>query len=199
MLILDEHLQSEIIRQRRECGGDRYDEVWEGQYIVAPLANNEHQRLATRIAGFFDESERSDGSVSLAGCNVSNRSDDWMSNFRCPDVALYRRGTSAIDRGTHYQGGPDLAIEIVSRGDRSREKFEFYASVGTAEVLIIDRSPWQIELYRLAGGVLEFVGRSVDDANRLVVCGGRYEVWLESSGTPAVGLCDSATGRTRSV
>ena len=45
-------------------------------------------------------------------------------------------------------GGPDLAIEIVSEGDRTLEKLEFYANVGTKELLVIDRDPWQLTLYR---------------------------------------------------
>lgn len=35
-----------LIRHRRRCGGERYDEVWNGVYVMAPLADNEHQSLA---------------------------------------------------------------------------------------------------------------------------------------------------------
>ena len=35
-----------LIRERRESGGDRYDEVWDGVYVMSPLADNEHQQLA---------------------------------------------------------------------------------------------------------------------------------------------------------
>ena len=34
-----------LIRERRECGGDRYDEVWDGVYVMSPLADNVHQEL----------------------------------------------------------------------------------------------------------------------------------------------------------
>ena len=36
-----------LIRERRECGGDRYDEVWDGVYVMSPLADNEHQQTWT--------------------------------------------------------------------------------------------------------------------------------------------------------
>ena len=39
-----------LIRQRRRCGGDRYDEVWDGVYVMAPLADNEHQSLGLKLA-----------------------------------------------------------------------------------------------------------------------------------------------------
>jgi Uma2 family endonuclease len=69
-------------------------------------------------------------------------------------VAVFQNEHPATDRGTHWQGGPDLAIEIVSPGDRSRDKLEFYASINTRELLIIDREPWTLELHRLSGEAL---------------------------------------------
>jgi Uma2 family endonuclease len=48
-------------------------------------------------------------------------------------------------------------VEVVSPGDRSRQKLPFYASVGTRELLVVDREPWQLELYRLEGGQLALV------------------------------------------
>ena len=44
--------------------------------------------------------------------------------------------------------------------DASRDKLEFYAKVGVRELLIVDRAPWQLELYRLQGRQLSEAGRS---------------------------------------
>ena len=41
---------SRLIRERRESGGDRYDEVWDGVYVMSPIADNEHQKLATKLS-----------------------------------------------------------------------------------------------------------------------------------------------------
>ena len=38
-------LAAEIIAKRQETGADSYDEVWEDVYVMAPMANNEHQDL----------------------------------------------------------------------------------------------------------------------------------------------------------
>ena len=46
----------------------------------------------------------------------------------------------------------------MSHGDKSRDKFDFYARVNTREVLMIDRDPWQLELYRLDANGLKFAG-----------------------------------------
>jgi len=44
-IVLDEREIASLIERRRETGADRYDEVWDGVYVMAPLATNEHQRL----------------------------------------------------------------------------------------------------------------------------------------------------------
>ncbi len=70
----------------------------------------------------------------------------------------------AVNRDTFWYGGPDFAVEIVSKGDRSRKKLPFYAKVGTRELLIVDRKPWALELYRLDGEQMALVGRSTVEA-----------------------------------
>ena len=156
-VILDEELAERLKAERAERGGDRYDEVWEGVYMMAAMPNNEHQFFVNRLARILDEVIHDSGIGQVfPGCNVSDR-EDWEKNFRVPDLAVFLNGTNAIDRSTFWLGGPDFAVEITSRGDKSRDKFEFYASVNTREVLIIDRDPWQMELYRLEDGALKLV------------------------------------------
>ena len=45
-LITDPNLEDRLVAQRRADGTDKYDEVWEGMYVMAPMANNEHQDLS---------------------------------------------------------------------------------------------------------------------------------------------------------
>jgi hypothetical protein len=44
-LINDAQLAAKLIAQRQAWGTDRLDEVWDGVYIMAPMANDEHQFL----------------------------------------------------------------------------------------------------------------------------------------------------------
>jgi hypothetical protein len=44
-----------LVRQRRDSGADRFDEVWDGVYVMAPLADNEHQSLDLDLAIAFKE------------------------------------------------------------------------------------------------------------------------------------------------
>ena len=48
VVVNDENFANELIAQRQASGADRYDEVWEGVYMMSPIANNEHQALVFR-------------------------------------------------------------------------------------------------------------------------------------------------------
>ena len=161
LLLLDRDEEQRLIRERQKSGGDRYDEVWDGVYVMSPLANLEHQGFAFQFASIIQEAlGRHSGAIVLAGANVSDRDKGWAKNYRVPDVTVTLPGGKAQDCGTHWFGGPDFVVEVVSRDDRSREKFDFYAAIGVRELLLLDRYPWSLELYRLRDGVLALVGKS---------------------------------------
>lgn len=96
------------------------------------LANNEHQGFVTQISSVFTFAIDWKGlGKTLAGANVIDRREGWKENYRVPDVLVFRSNCQAIDCGTHWFGGPDLAIEVVSEGEQSLEKLDFYAKVNT--------------------------------------------------------------------
>lgn len=158
-----------IIHRRRRLGLDRKDEVWNGRYIIMPDPDNVHQDLVGSLLTVLRIviSWAKLGNA-YPGCNISDREEKWTSNYRVPDVTVFLNDNPAENRNTHWLGGPDLAIEIVSDNDKSRKKLDFYASVGTRELIIVDRAPWQLELFRLTDGELISVGKSsVTDGNVL--------------------------------
>ena len=136
LVVLDRDDLKAIIRRRRRMGGDRYDEVWNGVYVMAPLANIEHQELSGSLTiAVYLALGGSELIRIFPGVNVSDQPEKWRTNFRCPDVAVYFLGTPPRNRETHWLGGPDFAVEILSRNDRSRKKFTFYVSVGVRELM----------------------------------------------------------------
>ena len=59
-------------------------------------------------------------------------------------------------------------VEIRCRGDRTMQKLPFYASINVRELLIIDRDPWSMEIYRLRDEELRRVDRvEVEDARSI--------------------------------
>ena len=164
MPVLDPVEQAKRVRAIAEAENNNKDEVWDGVYIVSPGPNDEHQDLTGEFDAIFKITIQWPRlGLVRPGVNVSDREDQWEHNFRCPDVVVYLNGTTARNLGTHWVGGPDFAVEVVSRDDRSRDKLDFYARVGTREVLVVDRYPWRLELYRLRDGVLALVGSSTLD------------------------------------
>jgi Uma2 family endonuclease len=161
LLITDPGISKKMIRQRRLRGIDQKDEVWEGVYVMAPPPNNEHQGFIGKMGTVFTLAIEWIGlGLVLPGVGVTDRDEGWTKNFRVPDISVFLNGTSAINKGSHWYGGPDFAVEIISDHDRSREKFDFYAKVGVKELLLVDRDPWVLELYRLHDGDLNLVGKS---------------------------------------
>ena len=148
VLVLDPDLECHLKATRRENDSDGHDEVWEGLHVMAPLPNNNHQRIQGRFIAVLHAALGWDTATTIAaGVNVSDREKDWQYNFRDPDVVVYLPGNKAKDLGTHWLGGPDFLVEILSPFDRSREKLPFYGKVGVREVLLINRDPWGLELF----------------------------------------------------
>ena len=138
--------------------------------MIMPFPNDEHQGIVSKFTYIF---ESLIGEVGLGkvrpGVNISDREIHWKKNYRGPDVVVFLEGTTAVNRDSFWFGGPDFAVEVVSKGDRSRKKLDFYAKVNVRELLLVDRFPWGLELYRNRDGVMELVGRStVEESSELV-------------------------------
>jgi Uma2 family endonuclease len=174
-IIQDRDTERRMIARRRRLGHDKFDEVWNGVYVMAPMANIEHQNVVSGLNTLLDIVIRWPklGHV-MPGTNVSDRRVDWKKNFRCPDVAVFLKDTQAVNCDTHWFGGPDFAIEVASPKERIKKKLGFYAKVGTSELLILDRYPWSLSLCRLTDGELRLVGTSSISASE----------WLTSSVVP---------------
>jgi Uma2 family endonuclease len=158
-LVMDPRIEEELLAKRRAWGGDKFDEVWDGVYVMAPLANIEHMELMSNLVTAFKTALAAQSEVRVfPGVNVSDSREHWEKNYRCPDVAVVMPDSSAIDCDTFFFGGPDFCVEIASDYDRSREKFDFYSRVGVRELLIVDRNPWQLELFRLVQMKLKSIG-----------------------------------------
>jgi Uma2 family endonuclease len=160
MMVLDRDTTEEVLERRRALGNRTREEVWDGVTYIMPEADNEHQDLAYLFGLYFGIAVLLNGPGGRINStsNLSDQIAKWKKNYRNPDLAYFAPSTQAEDHGTFWYGGPDFLLEIVSPDDMSRDKLPFYASIGTREVLIVDRDPWQLELYQLRRGKLHLVG-----------------------------------------
>ncbi len=160
LLVLDQELARELRADRKARGIDRHDEVWEGVYVMSPMADDSHQRIVSKLTYVFEQviGETGLGDV-RPGINVSDRIARWKKNFRSPDVVVILKGSAAENHGTFWTGPLDFVVEVISPGDRSRKKLPFYSKIGVREALFIERNPWQLRLYRHDGSKLQLVGQ----------------------------------------
>ena len=152
LLILDQDLIGELIRDRQERGIDQHDEIWEGVYVVPPLANNVHQGLVTALTFvlYVVINLENRGAV-FPGANISDRKAGWKRKFRAPDVVVVLKEGRAIDCNTHWMDGPDFLIEVQSPGEQIEEKIPFYEQLHVRELLIIQRDTRELRLLRHDG------------------------------------------------
>jgi Uma2 family endonuclease len=168
-LIADPRLSQRLIEERRARGIDRFDEVREGVYVMAPAPNDEHQDI---VGGFTEvlrtAIDRNHLGRTRPAINLASDPVDWEHDYRVPDVTVFLNGSTAVCEDTFWYGPPDFVVEIVSPWDKTREKFDFYEKVGTRELLIVDREPWTLELHQLQGGKLVRAAQfGVDDAGSI--------------------------------
>jgi len=156
-LLADPSVANHIIAQRRAAGIDAHDEVWDGVYVMPPAADNEHNRLAGRLDRVLDAVARTRGGESIPSPNLSDRLQQWVDNFRVPDVVTLVHDSAAVDAGTHIVGPADFVVEIASPDDQTYAKIDFYSKIGVRELLIVDRNPWALRLYRHDGSALSIV------------------------------------------
>ena len=162
ILVADPYIENRLLAERKTSGADRYDERWEGVYMMTPVPNTEHQRIAARLTSILLETIDwpALGDV-CAGVNLADRDvEDWTQDYRVPDVAVLLCDGNGEDRDTHWRGAVDFLIEITSPGDHTREKISFYSRLGIGELLVVDRQSWTLELFRHEEDELKQVGRS---------------------------------------
>jgi Uma2 family endonuclease len=161
IMALDPYVEQQILAERAGSDGGQHDEMWDGVYVVKPFRNDVHQELVGELTYVLGNVIRRPelGRV-FPGVNLSDRDEGWEKNYREPDVAVFLRDGKAINQDTHWQGAADFLVEIMSPGERTREKLPFYSQIGVVELLIVDREPWTLELYHYQDGQLTLVGQS---------------------------------------
>ena len=159
-LVCDPAEVDSLIRRRRETGADRYDEVWNGLYVMSPAASLEHQRLVAEFTTMLTEViARTGRGTVYPGANVTDREDGWEENYRCTDVVVVLKESEARCRDIESAlvGGPDFLIEVRSPADKTLDKMDFYGSLGVRELLVVERESKAMSLYRLTGDGLHEV------------------------------------------
>lgn len=133
----------DLLARRRALGQDLFDEVWEGEYHMAPAPHRRHGHVDEQLPGLLGGRAKAMGLVGSGPCNVGSPDD-----YRVPDRTYFADPVPQAFNPT-----AEIVVEIVSPSDESLMKFDFYFGIGVEEVLVIDPEQRSVEWFvRSAGG-----------------------------------------------
>jgi Uma2 family endonuclease len=147
----------ELMAARAAKGHDRFDEVWEGEYHLAPAPHSRHGVVDRQLASILDPIARSVGLVPLGPFNLGSAND-----YRVP-AAGYTRTTPTET----FVPSAVIVVEIVSPGDETFDKFEFYAGHSVEEIVIVNPLGRSVSLFAAVDAAVDAVFRPADRSQRL--------------------------------
>jgi Uma2 family endonuclease len=125
------------LAERRALGQDLYDELWDGEYHVVPVAHSRHGDVQMQVAQLLWPGIRSAGLWASGPVNIGD-----STNYRVPDGVVLRDREPAV-----YKATAAIVYEIVSPNDESYAKFGFYFDRGVEELLVVDPARRTVEWY----------------------------------------------------
>lgn len=142
---------TEWIARRRALGQDRYDEVWNGEYHMSPMAHSWHGIVVLELGVALHQLAAPRGLYVGDAFNLGYDQE----NFRVPDLGVHREVLDQV-----WVPTAAMVVEVVSPDDESWLKFDHYAGHGVDEVLIADPRARTLDLFVLADGRYERADRS---------------------------------------
>ena len=134
-------------------------ELWDGEVIMSPAPSYFHQKIVLRFYRRLDDwvSEHRLGDVVTAPIDMVLSSHRVMQ----PDVVFIARDHLGII-GKAITGPVDLAVEVISLGDRQRDRIEkrdLYEQYGVKEYWLVDPEAQTVEVLHLVNGRYQLSSR----------------------------------------
>jgi Uma2 family endonuclease len=129
-----------LIAERQRLGLDTYDEVWHGEYYMAPAPSYEHGLVQSTITGLLLGPAHAHDMQVTGPFNLGDATD-----FRVPDLGVHRGSPSGVWLDTAA-----IVVEIRSPNDETLQKFEFYLRHEVDEILIVDLTDHSVQWFERA-------------------------------------------------
>ncbi len=133
---------AELIEQRRRLGQDGYDEVWDGVYHVAPMARSEHGDVQAQLIVALTTLAAPRGLAVQGPVNIGLSEHD----HRVPDAVVVRERLKLV-----WVPTAAMVVEVLSPGDETYAKFDFYYARGVDEILVADPATREVTLFQRGG------------------------------------------------
>ena len=117
-----------LLARRRALGQDLFDEIWEGEYHLAPAAHLWHGYVDNLIAELLGPIARAVGLAATGPFNLGQ-----PDNYRVPDRGYHRSLPAEV-----WVPTAAIVVEVLSPDDETWEKFDFYARHAVDEICVAD-------------------------------------------------------------
>lgn len=139
-------------------------ELLRGELIMMSPAGSEHGAITAEIARILGNFVKPQGLGAVLGAETGFLIAQNPDTVRAPDVAFLRaqRIGGRLPKG-FFPGAPDLAVEVLSPGDRASEVFEKvqdWLAAGCTAVWLVDPKTQTVTVYDSAHKVARL--RSTD-------------------------------------
>jgi Uma2 family endonuclease len=140
-----------LLDRRRRWGADTHDEVWKGVLHVNPAPHGRHAELQAKMIQLIGPAADAATLRTVGEFNLGEPDD-----FRVPDAGVLGDGPSRL-----YYDTALLVVEILSPGDESWQKLDFYAAHHVGELVLVDGDQHTVHWLALADdGSFQQVRRS---------------------------------------
>jgi hypothetical protein len=140
-----------LLERRRRLGQDLFDEVWEGVRHMNPAPSGRHARIDAQLLAMLQPPAAAAGLTVVGQFNLGADEHD----YRVPDGGLHRDFTDRV-----FYPTAALVIAILSPGDESWAKVDFYAERAVDEPLIVDPQERTVSWLGLESGEYKHLKRS---------------------------------------
>jgi Uma2 family endonuclease len=140
-----------LLEKRKRLGQDLFDEVWQGVLHMNPAPSGRHARIEAQLLAVLQEPAMAAQLTIVGQFNLGEDEHD----YRVPDGGLHREFADRV-----FYPTAALVIEIVSPGDESWGKLEFYAVHQVEELLIVDPQERTVSWLGLEVGEYRHLKRS---------------------------------------
>ncbi len=127
-------------------------ELVRGELMMMSPAGFEHGRIVSRINARLERYVEKHKLGIVTGAETGFRIGSDPDTVRAPDVAFIRADRlPAEPLMGYFPGAPDLAVEVLSPGDRASEvlaKVESWLDAGCSAVWVIDPARCNVSAYR---------------------------------------------------
>jgi Uma2 family endonuclease len=128
-------------------------ELIKGELLTMPPAKFEHMRVSANLAGILWQYAKTNrlGQVGTEGGYKLESDPDTVLG---PDVSFVSRDRIALSPEGYHDGPPDLAVEVLSPGDRRgkvEQKLALWLEFGTRSVWLVNPGKRTVEICKPSG------------------------------------------------